>query len=160
VHTDPLNLSATVRERCLSVDDACRGVCQEEEVTMVRAAFLKEHRTWEDWVGISVGVLIGLTPWLAEETHNQAVLLNAMAVGLVVLALAAFEFVDLRRWEEVAEFACGSWLIASPFVYDYAGVGQLRFWHFVFGVLVAILAAVEFWQDWKLSTEQLAKHGQ
>ena len=96
----------------------------------------------------------------AGETDNQAVVLNGMAVGLVVLALAAFEFVDLRRWEEVAEFACGSWLIASPFVYDYAGVGQLRFWHFALGVLVALLAALEFWQDWKLSAQQLAKHGQ
>jgi len=127
---------------------------------MVRAAFLKEHRTWEDWVGISLGVLIGLTPWFAGETQDQAVVLNAMAVGLVVLALAAFELVDLRRWEEVAQSACGSWLIASPFVYDYASAGQLRFWHIALGVLVALLAALEFWQDWKLSAQELAKHGQ
>ena len=127
---------------------------------MVRAAFLKEHRTWEDWVGIGLGILIGMTPWFAAETQNQAVVVNAMAVGLVVLVLAAFEFVDLRRWEEVGEFACGSWLVASPFVYGYASVGQLRFWHFALGMVVILLAAFELWQDWKLSAQELAKHGQ
>ena len=124
------------------------------------ATFLKEHRTWEDWAGIGLGVLIGLTPWFAGETGNQVVVLNAMAVGLVVLALAGFEFVDLHRWEEVAEFVCGAWLIASPFAYGYAGAGQLRIWHFALGALVALLAALEFWQDWKLSAQELAKHGQ
>ena len=126
---------------------------------MERASFLKKHRTWEDWVGIGLGVLIGMTPWFAAETENQGVVLNAMAVGLVVLALAAFEFVDLRRWEEVAELACGSWLAASPFVYDYASGGQLRSWHIASGVLVALLAVLKLWQDWTLSAQELAKHG-
>ena len=126
---------------------------------MVGAGFLREHRTWEDWVGLGVGVLIGLTPWFAGEMGNQAVVLNSALVGLVVLGLAAFEFVDLRRGEEVAEFACGVWLIASPFVYGYADAGQLRFWHFALGALVALLAVLELWQDWKLSAADLAKHG-
>ena len=70
---------------------------------------------------------------------------------------AEIALVDLRRWEEVAEFVCGLWLIASPF--DYAGSGALTIWHFILGVLVALLAAFEFWQDWELSAEELAKHG-
>lgn len=127
---------------------------------MFRAAFLKEHRTWEDYVGIFLGVLIGLTPHIAGETADQAVTLNAMMVGVLILVLASFELVYLHRSQEIAEFLCGGWLMASPFVFGYAGAGQLRWWHFCLGALVALLAALEYWQDWKLSRQELAKHGQ
>lgn len=127
---------------------------------MVRIGFLREHRTWEDWVGICLGILIGLTSWLTGETHEQIVVLNSVLIGLLVLALTAFEFVSLRRGEEVAQLACALWLMASPFVFGYAGSSQLAIWHFALGALVAVLAALEFWQDWHLSDEELAKHGQ
>jgi len=126
---------------------------------MVRAAFLREHRTWEDWAGICLGILIGMTPWFAGATDDQSVVLNSVAVGLLVLAIAAFEFVDLRRGQEVAELACGLWLLASPFVFGYGGAGSLRIWHVALGTVVALLAAMELWQDWKLSPDELAKHG-
>jgi hypothetical protein len=51
-------------------------------------------------------------------------------------------------------------LIVSPFIFGYAEAGTLRYWHFVLGALVALLAVVELWQDWKLSDEELAQHGQ
>jgi len=144
---------------------------------MARIDFLKSHRTWEDYVGIFFGVLIAMTPLIAGETTdhvahnsfletligkttNHAVTLNSMVVGILVLALASFELVHLRRSEEVVEFLCGGWLIASPFVFAYAEAGQLRWWHFSLGALVAILALFELWQDWRLSDEDLAKHGQ
>ena len=68
------------------------------------------HHTWEDYVGIILGVLIGLSPWL---TGGQVKLLatgNAVAVGVMVLAFAAFELVDLNRSEEVGEMILGLWL--------------------------------------------------
>lgn len=118
------------------------------------------HRTWEDWVGMVIGVLIGLSPWLAGQQDNQAVMWNAVIVGALVIALAALELVDLRRWEEAGEIACGLWLTASPFIFGYADAGALRYWDFVLGAVVVVLAVVELWQDWKLSDKELAKHGQ
>ena len=53
----------------------------------------------------------------------------------------------------------GIWLIVSPFIFDYAGADPLRSWHFVLGGLVAALAALELWQDWLLSDQELAEHG-
>jgi hypothetical protein len=52
------------------------------------------------------------------------------------------------------------WLIVSPFTLGYAEAGALRYWHFVLGAVVALLAALELWQDWKLTDEQLVQHGQ
>jgi hypothetical protein len=85
---------------------------------------------------------------------------NAALVGILVLALAALEFVDLHRWEEGPEIVCGLWLAASPFIFGYAGDGALRCRHFALGTIVVLLAALEFRQDWKLSDKELAQHGQ
>ena len=112
--------------------------------------FLKTHRTWEDGVGLLLGLIIGLSPWFYEPPVS-AVLLNAALTGLAVLALAQLELVRLRRWEEVAQLACGLWLSAAPFIFDYAHQDRLRLWHWSLGTIVSILAVFELWQDWNKS---------
>ncbi len=77
-----------------------------------------------------------------------------------MLVLAELELVGLQRWQEFADIACGVWLIASPFIFGYAGGGPLRLWHYALGALVVLLAAFELWQDWKLSAKDLLRHGQ
>ena len=126
---------------------------------MVRMRFFNVHRTWEDWLGMGVAVLIGLSPWLADQQGDQSVMLNAVFVGAVALVLAELEVVDLHRWQEIGEIACGLWLAASPFVLGYANAGDLRYWHFALGAGVVLLAALELWQDWKLTDRELAQHG-
>ena len=126
---------------------------------MVGIRIFGVHRTWEDWVGILVGVSIGLSPLFAGQEDNQLVMLNAIIIGVLVVSLAAFELVDLHRWEEVGEIACGLWLIASPYIFGYAGTGTLQYWHFGLGAVVVLLAAMELWQDWNLSDKELAQHG-
>ena len=118
------------------------------------------HRTWEDWSGIVIGVLIGLSPWLAGQQDNPTLTWNAIIVGTLVIALAALELAELHRWEETAEIACGLWLIASPFTFGYVGAGTLWYWHIVLGAVVVVLAVLELWQDWTLSEKELAHHGQ
>jgi hypothetical protein len=117
------------------------------------------HQTWEDWLGIGLGLLIGLTPWITGEADSNIVTYNAMLIGVLVLALGAFEISDLHRWEEGAEIACGVWLIASPFMFGYADAGALRYWHFGLGAIVVLVAVLELWQDWRLSDKELARHG-
>jgi hypothetical protein len=124
------------------------------------AGMFKVHRTWEDWIGMALGVLIGFSPWFTGQQGDAVVNWNAVIVGALVLALAALELAGLQRWEEVCEVVCGLWLIASPFLFGYTGTGTLAYWHFVLGVLVVLLAAWELWQDWKLSYKELASHGQ
>ncbi|TXL82298.1 hypothetical protein FHP25_00955 [Vineibacter terrae] len=116
---------------------------------MVTMRMLGTHRAWEDWAMVAFGALIVVSPWLmpGETGHVQSVVLNAVIVGLIVCALAALEMLALERWEEATGFVCGIWMIASPFVFDYADAGMLRYWHFALGALVAIFAAMEFWQD-------------
>ncbi|KWV57410.1 hypothetical protein AS156_39565 [Bradyrhizobium macuxiense] len=126
--------------------------------------FFKTHRAWEDWFGMLLGVLIMVSPWFPiqvtdtgdlERTH---LVLNSFVVGMLVLGLAQLEYVALHRWEEVATVLLGLWLIASPYVLGYAMDQGLQLWHIVLGALVAIVGALQLWQDWNLSEQELAKH--
>ena len=117
------------------------------------------HRVWEDWLGMLLGVVIGLSPWLAAQQHDKIVNWNAILVGACVLVLAQLEYVSLKRWEEWCEVALGLWLIGSPFALNYPD-GTLAYWHYGLGAAVVLLALLELWQDWKLDGKQLAAHGQ
>ncbi len=126
---------------------------------MASIRFFNVHRAWEDWFGMVLGVVIGLSPWIAGRPEGELPMLNAIAVGAAVLLLAETELVDLHRWEESLALLCGVWLIASPFAFGYAEAGGLAAWHFALGGIVVLLAAVELWQDWTLTDEQLIQHG-
>ena len=82
--------------------------------------FFSKHRTWEDWFGMLLGVLIVVSPWFPFSSHDvmdaerSTMILNTFVVGMLVFGLAQLEYVALQRWEEVGEIALGLWLIASP----------------------------------------------
>jgi hypothetical protein len=59
-----------------------------------------------------------------------------------------------------AEIALGLWLIASPLIFGYSGDDMLRAWHATLGGIVVLLGALQLWQDWRLSDQELAKHPQ
>jgi hypothetical protein len=127
---------------------------------------LGTHRTWEDWCGMALGVLIILSPWFPTQTSPEAVevdrsfmVLNTFTVGILVLGIAQLEYVALQRWQEVGEILLGLWLIASPVIFGYANDGLMLFWHCLLGVLVVLLGALQLWQDWKLSDQELLSHG-
>jgi SPW repeat len=130
---------------------------QHLEGTMAGIRLFDTHYLWEDIVSMGLGVLITLTSWILGE-GNQMAAATAVIIGLVVVALGAAEFLDLRRWEESLETACGLWLIASPFIFGYADAGTLRYWHFALGAAVVLLAMLELRQDWKLSNAEIARH--
>lgn len=124
---------------------------------MAGIRFFKVHRAWEDWFGMALGILIGLSPWIVEQPVDELPMMNAIAVGVAVFLLAETELVNLRRWEESLELLCGLWLIASPFVFGYVEAGGLAAWHFTLGGIVTVLAAIELWQDWSLTDEQMLR---
>jgi SPW repeat len=129
--------------------------------------FFNTHRTWEDWLGMLLGVLIVMSPWFPTQGGHEVidadrsyVILNAFAAGMIVFGLAQLEYVALQRWEEVAGILVGLWLIASPYLFGYSGDGMLRFYHSTLGSLVLLLAALQLWQDWDLNDQDLLRHGQ
>jgi SPW repeat-containing protein len=128
--------------------------------------FFKTHRTWEDWLGMLLGVLIILSPWFPTQAEHEVVdaersvvIINTFAVGILVFGLAQLEYIALQRWEEAAAILLALWLIVSPYVFGYHGDGLLRFYHSTLGGLVLLLATLQLWQDWELSDQDLLNHG-
>src|SRR4030088_3091000 len=128
--------------------------------------FFSTHRTWEDWCGMLLGLLIVLSPWFPTNTSHElvtpersSVILNAFAVGIVVFGLAQLEYIALQRWQEVAEIMLGLWLIASPYIFGYSGDGMFRIWHSSLCALVVLLAALQLWQDLDFGDPDLLQHG-
>lgn len=126
--------------------------------------FLNTHRTWEDWCGMLLGALIVVSPWFpiyeeAVTAGHQTLILNTVAIGLVVFCLSQLEYVALQRWQEVITLLVGLWLVVSPYVLGYSGVGFLRVYHTSLGGVVVLLGVLQLWQDWGVSDEDMLKHG-
>ena len=111
------------------------------------ATRLGAHRHLEDWLSAVVGCLIIISPWVAGGSDSQFAVLNALVVGLAVISVALLELSALQRWEEWIELALGLWLTASPSTFGYERLGSLTAMHVVFGIVVAMLACFELWQD-------------
>jgi hypothetical protein len=113
--------------------------------TSVKHGWFTEHRGWEDFCSAGCGVLTVLSPLLAPEAVTTAAAVSAGLVGVLIAMLALLEIMQLQRWEEVLELACGLWVVVSPLVFGYGD--PLRLAHFVLGAAVALLALLELWQD-------------
>ena len=80
--------------------------------------FFRTHRTWEDWLGMLLGVAIVVSPWFPFSSHDvmdserSTMILNTFVVGMLIFGLAQLEYVALQRWEEVGQIVLGLWLIA------------------------------------------------
>lgn len=128
--------------------------------------FFGTHRPWEDWLGMLLGVLIMVSPWFpmqvsdVVDVERSHLVLNSFVVGMLVLGLAQLEYVALHRWEEVASILLGLWLIASPVIFGYSEDQALQLWHILLGALVVMIGALQLWQDWNLSEQDLAKYPQ
>lgn len=112
---------------------------------------LSQHRTWEDIGSMLLAVVLLLSPMAIPVSDSVAVNLSTGLTAVVIFGLAGLEVVSLRRWEEVLEILCGAWLVVAPFALDYGGAQ--RGLHIVIGILVALLGAIELWQDRKRMLE-------
>ena len=96
---------------------------------------------------------------IGNDAERSFVILNTFTIGLLIFGLAQLEYVALQRWEEVAAILAGLWLIASPYIFGYSGtlcysgIRRLADWW-------RCSAALQLWQDWDLSEQDLARHGQ
>ena len=107
------------------------------------------RRGWNDWLGIFLGILIALAPWIVEEVENSPAVTNAAIAGLIVMVLAEADLVKFRRWIEICQLIVGVWVAASPFIFNYAAGGSLRILHVIAGLAVAGLSILELRQNTK-----------
>ncbi len=119
---------------------------------------LEIHSTWQEAAGIGLGTVAALSPWLTGQLEESTIVMATAAAGIVVLFLSCVKLMVLSRAEEAATLLAGLWLIAGPFVLGYVGT-SLGMLHLVLGAAISALSALELWQDWNRSEDDLARHG-
>lgn len=106
----------------------------------------KLSESWQDTVSLILGVWLFLSPWILGFTATEAAMWNAVAFGLLIIAMAVLALVEFHEWEEWADMAVGLWLVVSPWVLGFAviaaGAASVATWNvIVVGLLTLGLAA-------------------
>lgn len=125
---------------------------------MVSKSDLSVHETWQEAAGIAFGALAALSPLLTGDGQaTQAAQLSA-AAGAIFMVISGAHLLSLSRITQFVKVLCGLLLTAGPFLFGYAGTSLAFIQHFIGPTLLA-LAALELWQDWSLSDDQLERYG-
>ena len=106
---------------------------------------LFRHRRWEDIILMFLGAAIMVSPMFIDNAGNTTMVAVTALVGAAIVIIAGLEQLALHRWEEFLALLGGVWVMASPFVLNYAGT--LRIWHIALGAAVVLLAVLQLWQD-------------
>ncbi len=124
-----------------------------------QSQLLSVHRTWEDYAGLFLGIVVVLSPWMAGQTGHSGAVTSASLIGMLLIIVSGLEILRLYRWHEVATLIIGAALFLSPFLLEYTNVSPLGPTHIALGSIISILALLEIWQDWRLTDDQLGTHG-
>lgn len=66
-------------------------------LAIVGIAALYSGRLWEEWIDVLLGVWLFVSPWVLRYTTQSMLKWDAVIVGLVVAALAAWSLTSGRR---------------------------------------------------------------
>lgn len=97
-------------------------------------------KRWQDWANLVLGVWLILSPWLLGFSATPAATWNAVVVGVVVALMALLHLRGGPMWEEWLNVLLGVWLILSPWILGYSGMGNAVWNALIVGVLVGVLA--------------------
>jgi hypothetical protein len=109
---------------------------------------MMQLKHWQDPVNGLVGVAVALSPWILGFQDNMPAMVNALAVGMALLATALGAIFVPRAWEEWTEVGLGLWLIAAPWVLGFFDVPAARLSALGGGLLIVVLAL------WTLATDK------
>ncbi|MEO7399765.1 MAG: SPW repeat protein [Polaromonas sp.] len=109
---------------------------------------MKQPKHWQDPLNALLGAWVILSPWALGFQDSQAAMLNAVVIGLALMAGALGAIFVPRAWEELTEGVLGLWLIASPWVLGFSLLRDAMLSAVASGVVVLVLAL------WTLMTDK------
>lgn len=97
---------------------------------------------------VLAGVWLIAAPFVLNFEQNNAAQWNHVIVGIVVAALAGVRASDPDHREGISwmNVALGVWMIAAPFVLDYAAVEAAQTNSIVVGAVILALAAFSWYE--------------
>ena len=95
---------------------------------------------WHHAANFLLGVWLAASPWVLGYSDQPAPALIASVFGPIITTAAAAALMDFQRWEEWFNVVVALWLIASPLILGFSGLGAASLNHVAVGALVGGLA--------------------
>ena len=78
---------------------------------------------WEDWLGLSLGLWLLLSPWiLGYAESSAAATMNALFLGTALICLELLNLDAHEDLEEWFDIVAGAWLVVSPALLGFIAV--------------------------------------
>ncbi|MEP6588692.1 MAG: SPW repeat protein [Polaromonas sp.] len=113
---------------------------------------MKQIKHWQDPMNALLGVWVALSPWALGYQDTNVAMVNALVVGLALMAAALGAILVPRAWEEWTEAGLGLWLAVSPWVLGFSSLERVML-NTVFSGLVVMALAL-----WTLLTDKDYSH--
>ena len=97
---------------------------------------------WEDWVGITLGAWMLVSPWVVGFSGHDAATMNALVMGTILVLAELLELQAHEMVEEWIDLVAGLWLIVSPFALGFASLTAAAVNTIAVGVLTMLFAGL------------------
>ena len=97
---------------------------------------------WEDWLGIALGALLLVSPWIFGYSDSSAATMNALVMGSILVLEEFLEVGEHETVEEWIDVVAGLWLMAAPSVLGFSSEGAAALTSFAVGAFTVLFAAL------------------
>lgn len=94
------------------------------------------QQRWQDRVGLVLGALLFLSPWIVGFSGVAAAAASAWGIGVATVVFFAASLAKPQQWEEWVNLVLSVLLILSPFVLGFTGTTGAAVTHWILGILI------------------------
>ena len=76
----------------------------------------------QDAFKVALALWLLVAPWMLNYNHARFIVWNGAAVAVVIAASSIAAMLRFAIWEEWIGIVAGSWLFASPWLFDYSSL--------------------------------------
>ena len=109
---------------------------------------MKSLKHWQDFANAVLGVALVLSPWVLGFSEETFAMVNAVAIGLALVATTLGAMLAPKAWEEWTEAILGLWMVISPWALAFSHVREAMYAAVAVGLIVVLLAL------WTLATDK------
>lgn len=91
---------------------------------------------WQDKVGVVLGVILFLLPWLAGFASATAAATSAWVIGVATVVFFGIAVARPGQWEEWVNLVLAVLLLLSPFVLGFTGMAAAAWSHWILAILI------------------------
>lgn len=109
---------------------------------------MRQIKHWQDPVNAVLGAALVLSPWAAGYAGETVATINAVVVGVALIAAALGAMLAPKAWEEWTEAALGLWMVLAPWTLGFTQHQMAMLVAALGGLVVVVLAL------WTLATDR------